>query len=174
MAVERRVAIPEGVSAEIDGTVFKVSGPKGNLERNLRYPNIELTLEGDEFVVSTHSGRKKINAMVGTLSAHARNMCHGVTDGYVYRMKVVYSHFPIQIKLAGDRLEIANFLGEKESRFARIDEGVKVKLGSDEITVSGISKEAVGQTAARVELATKVRNRDPRVFQDGIYIVEKA
>lgn len=174
MAVERRVAIPEGVSAEIDGTVFKVSGPKGNLARNLRYPNIELALDGDEFVVSTPSGRKKITAMVGTLAAHARNMCHGVTDGYEYRMKVVYSHFPIQIKLAGARLEIANFLGEKEARFARIDEGVTVKLGSDEITLNGIDKEAVGQTAARIELATKVRNRDPRVFQDGIYIVEKA
>jgi large subunit ribosomal protein L6 len=174
MAVERRVAIPEGVTARIDGTVFSVSGPKGELSRNLRYPRIGLLLDGDELVVSTDSERKKILAMVGTLAAHANNMCTGVTEGFEYRMKVVYSHFPIQIKVSGTRLEIVNFLGEKESRFVRVDEGVDLKLGSDEITLSGIDKEAVGQTAARIEKGTKVRRRDPRVFQDGIYIVEKA
>jgi large subunit ribosomal protein L6 len=174
MAVERRVPIPEGVRAELDGTLFKVSGPNGDLSRNLRYPNIGLVIEENELVIGTASDRKKITAMVGTLAAHANNMCLGVTEGFEYRMKVVYSHFPIQIKLAGDRLEIANFLGEKESRFARIDAGVTVKVGSDEITLNGNNKEAVGQTAARIEQATKVRKRDPRVFQDGVYIVEKA
>ncbi|HZD43216.1 MAG TPA: 50S ribosomal protein L6, partial [Methanomicrobiales archaeon] len=101
------------------------------------------------------------------------NMCIGVTEGYLYRMKVVYSHFPIQLKVMGSRLEINNFLGEKKPRYAPIREGVKVTVGNDEVTVSGINKESVGNTAAGIERATKIRYRDPRVFQDGIYLVER-
>jgi large subunit ribosomal protein L6 len=174
MAIEKRLEIPEGVSIQLEGARVIVNGPKGTLERDLCYPGIDVRQEDNEFIVSTDSKRRKVTAMVGTITAHTRNMCTGVTEGYEYSMKVVYSHFPIQLKIAGNRLEIVNFLGEKESRFARIDDGVDVKLGNDELTITGINKETVGTTAARIELATKVRNRDPRVFQDGIYIIQKA
>jgi large subunit ribosomal protein L6 len=50
---------------------------------------------------------------------------------------------------------------------------VKVALGADEVTVAGIDKESVGKTAANIEHATRIRERDPRVFQDGVYIVER-
>jgi large subunit ribosomal protein L6 len=89
-------------------------------------------------------------------------------------MKVVYSHFPIQLKVQGDRLEINNFLGEKQPRSAKILEGVTVNLGNDEVILTGIDKERVGNTAANIEHATRIRKRDPRVFQDGIYITERA
>ena len=174
MAAEKIVQIPDGVTAELDGMTLRVTGPKGTLSRDMKYTNINLTCNGNEFVVSSDSSRKSIFAMVGTYASHARNMCTGVTDGYVYQMKVVYNHFPIQLKLKSNSLEIVNFLGEKQSRFADIIDGVDVKLESDEVTVSGIDKEAVGTTAARIECATKVKNRDQRVFQDGIYIVNKA
>jgi large subunit ribosomal protein L6 len=101
-------------------------------------------------------------------------MFDGVAQGYEYRMKVVYSHFPIQLKLKGDILEINNFLGEKQARYARVSPGVKVAIGNDEVTLTGINKDLVGATSAKIERATKVRKRDTRVFQDGIYIVEKA
>lgn len=173
MAIERMIEIPEGVTAQLEGTLLVVTGPKGELSRTMRYPKVEVRCVGQSFMASTVSDRKKIMAMCGTFVAHAGNMCKGVTDGFEYRMKVVYSHFPIQLKLSGNRLEIINFLGEKQSRSARIDEGVFVTLGNDEIILNGIDKEAVGTTAARIERATRVRKRDPRVFQDGIYIVEK-
>ena len=112
--------------------------------------------------------------MVGTLASHIRNMCRGVSDGYEYRMKVVFSHFPIQLELQGTTLVIDNFLGEKQSRFARIEPGVAAQVGNDAVTLSGIDKEKVGNSAANIEHATRIRNRDPRVFQDGIYIVERA
>jgi large subunit ribosomal protein L6 len=174
MLTERTVEIPEGVTASMEGSNFVVSGPKGTLTRGMRYPGIDVTCDGSVFSVSTESSRKKILAMLGTYASHARNMCTGVTGGFEYRMKVVYNHFPIQLKQTKEALEIANFLGEKESRFARIPEGVDVKVAGDEVIVTGADKELVGTTAARIERATKVRHRDPRVFQDGIYIVEKA
>ncbi|WOF15502.1 50S ribosomal protein L6 [Methanoplanus sp. FWC-SCC4] len=174
MITERKVTIPEGVNAEIIGSTLSVSGPKGKIERNMHYPNVNIKIEEGEFVVSTESTRKKITAMLGTYASHAKNMCRGVTEEYVYTMKVVYSHFPIQLKTSGNKLEIANFLGEKESRFAEIPEGVKIKISGDEITLTGINKEMVGTASGRIERATKVRGRDSRVFQDGIYIVNKA
>jgi large subunit ribosomal protein L6 len=112
-------------------------------------------------------------AMIGTFEAHAKNMCKGVLNGFEYRMKVVYSHFPIQLKLQGNRLEINNFLGEKKARYARIETGVSVKVASDEVILTSINRELVGTSAANIEHATHIRDRDPRVFQDGIFIVQR-
>ncbi|KAF5088466.1 50S ribosomal protein L6 [Methanoculleus horonobensis] len=174
MAITRQVEIPPGVDVTLDGGVLTVSGPKGTLVRDMRFPQIDLTVEGGEVVVSTASEKKRILAMTGTLEAHAKNMVRGVVGGYEYRMKVVYSHFPIQLKQQGNRLEINNFLGEKQARVAKILEGVTVKIGNDEVTLTGIDKEKVGNTAANIEHATRITKRDPRVFQDGIYITERA
>lgn len=174
MITENRIEIPEGVKVEIAGGKLVVSGKKGTLERLMRYPSIEIKIEDNELVISTESERKKIYAMLGTYSAHAKNMFRGVNEEYIYGMKVVYSHFPIQLKEVGGKLEIVNFLGEKEARYAAIPEGVKMKIAGDEITLTGIDKELVGTAASRIEKATKVRGRDSRVFQDGIYIVNKA
>jgi large subunit ribosomal protein L6 len=166
--------IPEGVNATVQGTVLHVSGPKGNLERDMRFPQISVKVDGEEVVIATSSERKRITAMVGTYGAHTKNMFTGVTEGFEYHMKVVYSHFPIQLKLQGNRLEITNFLGEKKSRYARIEQGVSAKVGNDEIILSGIDKEAVGTSSANIEHATRIRNRDPRVFQDGIYHIRRS
>ena len=173
MTAERTVAIPKGVSAELVGTTLKIKGPKGQLERNVRFPGISVRISEDEVVIATESDRKRTVAMVGTLASHAKNMCTGVTEGFEYRMKVVYSHFPIQLKLQGYRLEIVNFLGEKKARYANILDGVKANIGNDEVVLTGIDKEKVGISSANIEHATKIRYRDPRIFQDGIYIVTK-
>ena len=173
MATERRVDIPEGVTIELDGPVLKMKGPKGQLERNVRFPQVSVSIEDGEVVISTASERKRVTAMVGTYEAHIRNMCTGVTEGFEYRMKVVYSHFPIQLKLQGNRLEITNFLGEKKPRFATISNGVTAKVSNDEIVLTGINKELLGNSSANIEHATKIRKRDPRIFQDGIYLVTR-
>jgi large subunit ribosomal protein L6 len=77
------------------------------------------------------------------------------------------------LKVEGSKLAINNFLGEKKPRFAEILPNVNVDIKGQNITVSSPDKEAAGQTAANFEKATKVKNRDRRIFQDGIYIVEK-
>jgi len=173
MAAVRKIKIPGGVKASLDGMHLRVTGPKGQLSRNVRFPQVTVTCDGNEVIISTESRRKEITAMVGTLEAHTKNMFRGVTEGFEYRMKVVFSHFPIQLKLQGSRLEIANFLGEKKARQARIEQGVTAKVGNDEVVLTGIDRELVGTTAANIEHATHIRDRDPRVFQDGIYMVQR-
>ena len=174
MGITRRVEIPPNVDVTLEGSLLTVTGPKGTLSRDLRFPQIDVTLEGAEIVISTASDRKRFLAMSGTLEAHAKNMIRGVIEGHEYQMKVVYSHFPIQLKQQGDRIMISNFLGEKQPRVAKILEGVTVKIGNEELTLTGIDKENVGNTAANIEHATRITKRDPRVFQDGIYITERA
>jgi large subunit ribosomal protein L6 len=173
MVTVRKVRVPEGVKVQLVGSTLKVVGPKGQLERNVRFPQVTLSVDGKDVVIATESKKKEITAMVGTFEAHTRNMCRGVLDGFEYRMKVVYSHFPIQLKLQGNKLEISNFLGEKKARYAKIEPGVSAKVASDEVVLSGISRELVGTTAANIEHATHIRNRDPRVFQDGIFITQR-
>jgi len=173
MYTERTVSIPTGVTITEDKSTIIVSGPKGHLQRDMWYPGVTITIDEKSVVISTDVSKKQTYAMIGTFASHIANMCTGVTDGYVYTMKVVYSHFPIQIKVQGKKLEIVNFLGEKHPRYANILPDISVKAGNDEVVVTGINKDLVGATAANIERATKVRNRDPRVFQDGIYIIRK-
>jgi len=108
MVVERRVTIPAGITAAFTNFTMAVKGPKGELTRDMRYPGVNVAITDGEVVITTESGRKRVIAMVGTYAAHAKNMFDGVAQGYEYRMKVVYSHFPIQLKLKGDILEINN------------------------------------------------------------------
>ena len=110
---------------------------------------------------------------MGTFTAHIRNMIFGVTQGFEYKMKTVYSHFPIKTIVEGNEFIIQNFLGERSARRAKILDSVTVDIKGDDITVSGIDKEKVGQTAVNIERAARVKRRDIRVFQDGVYIVSK-
>ncbi len=114
--IARQVEIPEGVAVTVDGNTVTVKGPKGEVTRQLSYPEIEIRKEDSCLIVNSRLDRKRHRAMVGTLAAHIGNMVAGVTKGYEYKMKVVYSHFPIQLKAASDQLVINNFLGERKSR----------------------------------------------------------
>ncbi len=177
MAKELRktITVPDDVTVSINKRLITISGPKGEISRELWYPHIIIQHIDDEISVDvdTPAIRKEQKAMVGTFASHLRNMIDGVTRGYRYRMKMLYSHFPIQLRIKGDRFIIGNFLGEKNERVAQILSGVDVAINGDEVIVTGINKESVGQTAANIEQATTIKSRDPRVFQDGIYIIGK-
>ncbi|HID28148.1 MAG TPA: 50S ribosomal protein L6 [Methanosarcinales archaeon] len=171
--IKRTIEIPDNVDVSIDGTTISVSGPKGNIQRDLWYPGIIIKKTDSEIIVDTNLIRKKQKAMIGTFTSHIQNMITGVTKGFEYRMKVVYSHFPVQLKVEPSRLYIGNFLGEKKPRFAKILENVEVKIDADEVIITGINIEDVGLTAANIEQATRIKKRDPRVFQDGIYLINR-
>ncbi len=103
-------------------------------------------------------------------------MVRGVTSGYSYKLKIVYAHFPITVKVQDKerRLLIENFTGEKTPRIIRIVGSAKVKVVSDELHVQGTSLRDVSQTAANIQTGTKIKEKDQRVFLDGIYIFEKS
>jgi large subunit ribosomal protein L6 len=172
--IARRIKIPEGVSVSLSQNLFTVRGPKGTVERNFWYPGIKIDAREGEVVVDAESSRKEQKAMVGTFASHINNLITGVTEGFECRMKIVYAHFPMQVKVEGKTFIIGNFLGEKKPRIARILGETKIMISGNEVVISGINKEDVGQTAANIEQKTKIKRFDPRTFQDGIYIVQKA
>jgi large subunit ribosomal protein L6 len=165
--------IPENVKVEIEGNKVKVSGEKGELERSFPEKGIKIDLVEGKIIISSESERKKFRALVGTIAAHIRNMIEGVTKGFVYRLRVVYSHFPITVKVEGDKVLIQNFLGERVPRVAKIVGKTQVKVEGSDLIVSGINVEEVGQTAANIEQACRIIGYDRRKFMDGIYIVSK-
>ena len=106
--------------------------------------------------------------------AHIKNMFEGVKNGFEYRMKISHVHFPMNVSIDGNRLVIKNFLGQKEDRYAKILEGVEVKVEGDEVVIMGIDKEKVGQTMGNIEKATKLHTRrDRRIFSDGIFLISR-
>jgi len=172
--IARTIEIPEGISVSFSQDVFTVRGPLGTVERKLWYPGIKIDVREGEVVVDAVSSRKEQKAMVGTFTSHIKNLIKGVNEGFECKMSIVYYHFPMQVKVDGKSFIIGNFLGEKKPRVAKILGETKVKVTGNEVTITGINKEDVGQTAANIEQKTKIRRFDPRIFQDGIYIVQKA
>lgn len=171
------VKVMEGADVKVNGFKVHVSGAKGKLERDFSSPlfnkEVKLAKDGNMIKVSTPSTKRKVKSQVGGIAAHIRNMMKGATKGYNAKLKIVFMHFPVTVKVAGKEVTVANFLGEKAPRRADIIGETKVELKGEEIFVSGSDKDEVGQTAANIEIATHVSARDRRVFQDGIFVTEK-
>jgi len=170
---ERFVEVPEEVQVSVEGRRVTVSGPKGTLERNFSKVPVNIEVRDGRVRVWALWPRKKEIGCVGTVASHIRNMITGVTEGFTYRMKVVYVHFPVTVRVEGRKVIIENFLGERKPREAEIVGDVQVLVEGDDVIIRGIDKEAVGQTAANIEQATRVKGKDIRKFVDGIYVYEK-
>ena len=158
--------IVEGAKASVDGLKVTVSGAKGTLVREFNHPGMEISMKGNELEVTGPL------AMANTIKSQVNNMAIGVVSGYSKKLKILYSHFPVSVEIKGREMLIKNFLGEKQPRKARIMGTTKVEPKGQEVMITGPSKDDVGQTVANVKSATKIRNRDSRVFQDGFYLVE--
>ena len=171
--VSRTVQVPDDVTVNVVGKTINVKGAKGNISRDFSYATVEIEGEGKNVRIWAKWPRKKEAALIGTIYSHINNMIVGVTKGYTYKMKIVFSHFPITVKLQDKNVVIENFTGERRPRRVKINGDVKVKIEPDDIVLSGINLEQVSQTAANIEQSTKVRGKDPRVFLDGIYTYER-
>ncbi|MFW9973907.1 MAG: 50S ribosomal protein L6 [Candidatus Thorarchaeota archaeon] len=172
-AYEQRIEIPSDCQISLEDKTITISGPKGSLERSFPEPQTKIQTEGNELVVTTHINRKRTRALVGTVIAHIRNMLLGVQHGYEYEMKIVYSHFPISVEIKDKTVIIKNFIGERGTRKARLVGDVDIRTTEDEVFISGINIEHVSQSAANIQQACNIRDKDRRVFLDGIYVIRK-
>ena len=111
--------------------------------------------------------------MLKTYRAHVKNLIKGVNEKFVYKLKICSSHFPMNVSISNNQFIVKNFLGEKSPRMMNIKDDVEVKINGDIIEVSSCNKEKAGNVASDIELLTKKVGKDVRVFQDGIYIVDK-
>ena len=163
-----QIQIPEGVNVQVQNNAIKVKGPQGEVERKLS-PLVSVNVNGAEVVIQ---GKSK--ALVNTTEAHLKNMFKGVKSGFKIRLKVIFAHFPMTIEVKGKDITIKNFLGEKQPRKTKLigNTKIEVKQKEQEVIVSGADKDAIGATIANMRTATKIKDKDARVFQDGLYFIE--
>ena len=171
--VTENLEIPQGVEVKVDGVSVSVKGPKGDLLKVFKFPNIYAKVDGGNFVIETSKVGKKEKKLIGTMRAHIKNMFKGVQEPHIYRMKICSGHFPMNVSASGDTLTVKNFLGEKVPRVIKLKSGPKVKIEGQEITIESPDIELAGQVAAAIEQLCRITNRDIRIFQDGIYITKK-
>ena len=173
------------VEVEVKARTVTVKGPRGTLTRDFKHIDVDLQIvggaddEGNEkkFVrVDLWFASRKQLACVRTICSHIDNMFVGVTQGFLYKMRFVYSHFPINVTLTNGYVEIRNFLGEKRVRRVKLADGVEyVRTANvkDQIELAGNDIAVVSLVAAQIQQATNIRNKDLRKFLDGIYVSEK-
>jgi large subunit ribosomal protein L6 len=172
--ISRTIQVPDGVDVTLDKRKVTVKGAKGTLTRDFSYVPVSIEAKDAKTVrIWAEWPRKKEASLVGTVNSHIQNMITGVEKGFLYKLKIVFSHFPISVKVQDKFVLIENFTGERQGRKAKIIGDVKVKVESEDVLVEGINLEDVSQTAANIEQATKVKKKDPRVFLDGIYVYER-
>ncbi|MHA1752666.1 MAG: 50S ribosomal protein L6 [Candidatus Helarchaeota archaeon] len=174
-AYEKSINITDNVSVEVKNKIVKVKGPHAELTRDFNHAmRVELKIDGNSILIRGDNSRKKIKALVGTIYSHINNMIKGSLGDFKVILKIVYAHFPINVKVEKNLIFIENFLGERRHRTAKIiGKSTKVEVVGDDVIVSGPNIEYVTQTAANITKATKIKNKDPRIFQDGIYKYKK-
>lgn len=171
--IQEELEIPSGISCTLNEKIFNVSKGSVSLSKKLDVPSIKIEIKGNKIILSTEKGNKKELKYIKSTIAHIKNMFLGSENKYLYKLEACNVHFPMTLKVEGSYLSINNFLGEKVSRKAKIMPGVEIEVKGAKITLSSHDKEAAGETATNIEKATKIKNRDRRIFQDGIFIVEK-
>ena len=168
------IQIPDGVTVSLKGSMLHVKGPLGHVYKNFKKIPVGIEITDKKILLKQTGERKKHYAILNTSKSIIRTLCSGVVDGFTIKMKVVYSHFPITVKVEGKKILIENFQGERAPRVSMINGDTKVDVKGDDVIISGPVLTDVSQTAANVELKSKVKNKDHRVFLDGIYRYSKS
>ncbi|MCL5011464.1 MAG: 50S ribosomal protein L6 [Candidatus Marsarchaeota archaeon] len=167
------IEIPDGVKVEVKGGAIDISF--NNLSKNIKFNEKIAVVSSEEGKVKLklkEKERRKSVAILYSVKAHILKAFKGFKTPFVKNLEVVYAHFPVSIEVKKDEVLIKNFLGERIPRIARVMPGVEVKVEGQKITVKGFDKDGVGQTASNIVRSVKIKNKDIRVFQDGVYYVQ--
>ncbi len=163
--------LPAEVNATYTNKTLTIKTQKAELKKNLRNYRANITIEGNKLIIVGTPANRKTRDVVKTIISHVKNMVEGTVYGYKYTLKIVYSHFPMTGQIDKNTLLIKNFLGEKYPRKSKIRGSTKVEIKGQEVIVSGYDKEDVSQTASSIEQSAKVKGKDIRRYQDGVYLV---
>jgi large subunit ribosomal protein L6 len=166
--------IPDNVVVKKEDQLISVTGKTGTIIRDFHKLAAFITIENNTIEIEPAGKRKRDLAMTNTARSILNNMFKGVENGFRYKLKIVFAHFPISVKVKEREVYVENFFGERSARVSRIvGDGTNVTIKGDDVIVEGPSLEDVSQTAANIESSTKVKGKDQRVFLDGLYIYSR-
>jgi large subunit ribosomal protein L6 len=169
----QEIIIPNGVDIRKEEKTIFVKGVQGEISKEFNLGKLKYEKKEGKVILGHNSSTRNEKRMINTITAHIKNMINGVQNKFEYKLKVCASHFPINVEVKGNKVLVKNFLGEKTPRKFDLPKGAEVEVNKEIITIKSANREIAGQAAANFETATKVRNRDRRVFQDGIFITSK-
>src|SRR3989344_6232059 len=164
-AIKKEIWLPENVSASMDGRFLAVKGQKGEAKREIKQRNISIKTEDKKIILESKSGKKEDKKIIGSLTAHIKNMIKGSSQNHVYTLKICSGHFPMNVSISGSKFIVKNFLGEKIPRVLQLKQNADVKVEGDIIYVTSSNKEIAGQVSADIEQLTRRPRYDTRIFQ---------
>lgn len=139
------IAVPAGVTITVDADNIVVNGPKGSLTQ-FTMPGVKVTQEADQILVTRQDDEAQNRARHGLMRTLVSNMVTGVTSGFSKQLEVNGVGF--RVALAGQSLKL--HLGFSHEVVYNIPQNVQVSIEQNIITISGISKQQVGQVAAEI------------------------
>ena len=165
--------INQDAKAELSGNEIKITGKLGTNIRKFNDTLIDVKIDNGKFIIDSKKDIKKMEkkarkieqTMVGELS----NDMEGVNKYFEINMQIVFAHFPITIEVANGMFYIKNMIGERAKRATKIINNTKVEVNGQKVRIYGTNKDDVTQTAANIRKICKIRHKDSRVFQDGVY-----
>ena len=167
------IKVPEGLSINVDKGVLTLKSRKGEVKKAFTDKKITIESKNDSIILKAGKFSKVKKKIIKSYAAHIKNMLKGSLEGHKYMLKICSGHFPMNVSVNKSELTVKNFLGEKVPRILKLKEGATVKVEGDKIVVESASKETAGQISADIEQLTRRTGYDLRIFQDGIYIIDK-
>lgn len=171
--LERVINLTDGMECLVDGKTVTIKANGKEVSKDFDFGKIKINVEGSVLKLSSKGSSRRESRMMGTIWASINNMIKGLSEDFVYELEICNAHFPMNVKVDGNKVIIKSFLGETKERVAKVLDDVKVEVSGSHITVSSHNIEKAGQTAANLEKAARLRGRDRRIFQDGIFITKK-
>jgi large subunit ribosomal protein L6 len=172
--IAAEVEAPASVTIKKEGNLVQIKGPLGTIKKDFTKLPATVTVHGNKITIKPYGTRKRDLAVTNTARSIIEGMIKGVEKGYTYKLKIIFAHFPISVKVKGKEVHVENFFGERSARTSRIiGDATKVSVVGEDVVIQGPSLEEVSQTAANIELSTKTKGKDQRVFLDGLYIYSK-
>jgi large subunit ribosomal protein L6 len=144
------IAIPSGVTITVDQDTITATGPKGTLSQ-FTMPGINVVVEENQIIVSRESDAREHRSKHGLMRTLVSNMVVGVTTGFDRKLEI--NGVGYKAALEGNKLKLA--LGFSHDVFYAIPEGIKVAVEANVLTISGNSKQEVGQVAAEIRALKK-------------------
>ena len=172
--MEEKMEIPAGMDMSIDGQIVILKKDSKETKRVLNR-EIVASKENNTLILSTKDNKKEQRRNLRTFIAHIKNDIEGLINGFEYELEICNVHFPMSVTFDKAKKEviIKNLIGEKHPRLVKVPTEVEVEIKAPHIKIRAHNIEIVGQVAADLEKATKIRYKDRNKFQDGIFITKK-